>query len=110
MNRSLILTLAFTALAACHDDGPDDLVGATCRDDFDCAERCEEGSEFPGGFCTISCRGDYDCTDETVCADTREGVCLYTCRDDRDCAFLGPYYCFAEGAREGGTVYVCMGE
>ena len=111
MIRLLLAVAVLTPLAACHDDGPDDVVGASCRDDYDCYDRCEQGSEFPDGFCTLSCRDDRDCTSDTICVDERDGICLYTCDLDRHCDFLGGgYYCYGRTDIYGDSVGVCIGE
>jgi hypothetical protein len=97
-------------LAACGGDELDDVVGNACIDDRDCAERCERGGEFPGGFCTVSCIDDNDCTSESICTDVEGGVCLIPCEFDRDCDVLGrEYSCKERRDTFDRVVFVCLG-
>jgi hypothetical protein len=99
------------ALAACHDSGPDAEVGGACIDDRDCAERCERGGDFPGGFCTLSCIDDRDCPVDTICAEVEGGVCLYPCELHADCDFLGrDYFCRDRRDTFDRPILVCMGD
>jgi hypothetical protein len=94
----------------CGGDPVSDVVGASCRDDLDCAERCERGRDFPGGFCTVSCRDDLDCTADSICTDVAGGVCLFPCENDRDCDPLGlDYVCKQRRDTFDRTVFVCLG-
>jgi hypothetical protein len=105
-----VLVLALLAIGCGGSDAPDDVVGATCRDDRDCVDLCEGGGDFPGGFCTLRCSDDIDCTDDTLCADTHGGVCLYPCDRDSNCDFLGrDYGCRDKVDFNGLIVGVCMG-
>lgn len=105
----LLPILAALLLGACNQDvGPDGgLVGGSCRDDRDCAERCVEGGKFPGGTCTVDCRDDRDCPGSTYCVEEKGGVCLLACEYDDECR--GGYECKnkdREGA--GGKIEVCI--
>jgi len=93
--------------AAC---GPhSDEVGAACRDDRDCVDRCLKGKDFPGGYCSLDCRDDRDCPGGTYCADKSGGVCLLACGDSRDCA--PEYECKDVKAHgEPGDSRVCIGD
>lgn len=109
-------------LGACGSDGPggpgdhapgdlDPVIGATCIDDRDCVSRCARGSDFPGGFCTLSCRDDRDCTSDTICADTHDGVCLFPCEAHVQCEFLGPaYFCRERRDYFDRRIFVCMSD
>jgi hypothetical protein len=112
MLRNITLVVALAAVLACcngGDVGPDGgVVGGSCRDGRDCAERCVKGGSFPGGTCTVDCRDDRDCPDGTWCIDTEGGVCLLGCGYDEDCRGDG-YECKdrdREGA--GGKEAVCI--
>ena len=117
-----MLVLVVVTAAACGGDGfpdsPDDhqlgeadpVVGGACFDDRDCLVQCERGDTYPGGFCTLPCREDVHCTLDTVCVDTRDGICLFPCGGDIDCGFLGPgYRCRERDDFFGRTVFVCQG-
>ena len=106
-----ILLFALVLAAGCGgDEDVDDVVGASCRNDRDCADLCEGGPDFPGGFCTLACRDDLDCTSDTICTETHGGVCLYTCSVDSHCDFLGiDYGCRDKNDVAGNRVGVCMG-
>lgn len=113
MKTLIAISLLLCALGACGGDGVvvDEVVGATCIDDRDCAELCERGGEFPGGFCTLSCRDDLDCPSDTLCAGVRGNICMYQCEIDIDCDFLGRnYFCVDEPDFAGRLVGVCMGD
>ncbi len=109
MMRYVVFLSALLSLTACpgnvgHDS---DVVGGSCRDDRDCAERCVKGGKFPGGTCTVGCDDDRDCPDGTWCIDEAGGVCLLACEYDGDCR--GGYECKdkdREGA--GGREAVCI--
>jgi hypothetical protein len=106
-----LLVLAF-ALAACagHGSGSiDEVVGAGCHQDTDCAHRCYTGPGYPGGFCSQSCSTDADCPDGTVCAAQSGGVCLFTC-PPMECARLGGgWQCNQHDLAGGGKENVCAG-
>ncbi|MCX4246524.1 hypothetical protein [Paraliomyxa miuraensis] len=109
-NIGIVLVLVCVGVA-CHGGvGPDSaLVGGSCRDDFDCEERCVEGKDYPGGTCTVECRDDRDCPGDSWCVDKSGGVCLMGCDYDEDCR--GGYDCRdvdREGA--GGKIPVCFGD
>ena len=102
---SILLVVA--ALTACGDDdnapfGPGGGVGAPCRDDFDCAARCDEG------FCTFNCENDSQCTPGSACVDEHGGICAVLCNSDPQC---GPgFRCRSTDRRRvGGSVLVCRG-
>lgn len=106
MRALMILVLAVTCLSCSPTDRS---VGAACRDDGDCRDRCL--TDWPGGFCTIDCRDDRDCPPDAVCSDTRGGVCLLLCRDDRECKdFLDDnhYKCDRRRNASGGNDDVCI--
>jgi len=106
MKRAWIIV----CLVACHGDSVDETVGATCRDDLDCSERCEGGGDFPDGFCTLSCIDDLDCPSDTLCADVHGGVCVFACERDAHCDFLGPHYvCREKRDFIDRRVFVCLG-
>lgn len=110
MLRHVTLLLALVSLTGCPDVGPDGgLVGGSCRDDRDCAERCQKNGDFPGGTCTVPCRDDRDCPGDTWCIDKAGGVCLLACDYDDECR--GGYEC-KEESREGhgGNRRVCIGD
>lgn len=84
-------------------------VGAPCRDDFDCRERCLE--DWPGGFCTMNCDDDRDCPPDAVCSDTRGGVCLFPCDNNAECRDMlddNDYVCDRLRNRGGGSDDVCV--
>jgi hypothetical protein len=108
--RTLVAIAVVVALGACSHNRVDHEVGAICRVDGDCVERCESGGDFPDGFCTITCVDDRDCPSDTLCANTHGGVCVFGCRDSRDCDFLGPRYsCREKKDFANLSVLVCMG-
>jgi hypothetical protein len=109
MRALVIAALAVAGIVACGSDGPDELVGATCRDDLDCVDACLRGGDYPGGFCTVACRDDRDCPSDTICTDRNGSVCLYPCEIDRHCDFLGPYRCRDARDSFGRAVGVCLG-
>ena len=98
-------------IAACSGGvDADGVVGAACRDDRDCAERCETGGDFPGGFCTVRCIDDGDCPSDTYCVDTHGGVCLFACDVNEDCDFLGrAYQCRDKDDFADRPIAVCFG-
>lgn len=105
------LVLAF-ALAACagHSGGSvDQVIGAGCARDGDCANRCYTGPDFPGGFCSQSCTTDADCPADSVCVGQTGGVCLFTC-PPMDCGRLGGgWHCSDQDLVGGGKANVCNG-
>lgn len=105
------LAITLVVLAACGGSSQiDDVVGATCGRDSDCADRCYTGGAFPEGFCSISCRSDRDCPSDTVCADKEGGVCMFLC-SALDCSRLGPRWrCKEEDNRGGGKDLICTGD
>lgn len=106
------LVSLFVVLVACggHDLGDiDDVVGAACVDDRDCAYRCYKGREFPGGFCSIPCASDRDCPADTYCMENSGGVCMFVC-PEFDCDRLGRgWECRNRSRRGGGNIEVCTG-
>ena len=108
--RILLLTL----LVACagHGSGSiDEVIGAACASDRDCANRCyTDPQDFPGGFCSRSCTSDADCPSDTVCATKAGGVCLFTC-PPMDCTTLGAHWhCSDQDVVGGGKAAVCNGD
>ncbi len=108
----LFSSLLLLGSVGCGDDDPpvgwsSGLVGGACFEDYDCAEMCATGSDFPYGTCTVSCKNDYNCPAHTLCIDKKGGVCLMACYDSRDCR---PYYYCKEEKRKGasGKAYVCI--
>lgn len=113
MTRTLLACLfTTTLLIGCSgSSGVDEVVGAACVDDRDCADRCYRGGSFPGGFCSRECRDDLDCPEDTICTNKDGGVCLFPCGDSRDCDLLGPrYVCKGEDDWAGRPVGVCLGD
>ena len=110
--RTFVILCALT-VAACSGHGAgdiDDVVGAACSSDRDCASRCYIDDEFPGGFCSLACDSDNDCPSDTYCMSTNGGVCMFYC-PAFDCARLGPGWRCRERSREnGGSVTVCSGD
>jgi hypothetical protein len=105
-----VLALALVFMLGCGGDPVDEVVGAACFDDRDCAERCETGGDFPGGFCTLSCFDDGDCTSDSICTDVEGGVCLFQCEFNSDCDFLGrAYSCRERRDTFDRRVFVCLG-
>jgi hypothetical protein len=99
-------------LAGCQHSDVSREVGARCDVAAECDERClGPGTDFPGGFCTVTCADRTMCPGGTTCADRDGGVCLFTCTDDTSCAFLGAgWRCGSEDLRGGGIkVTVCRG-
>jgi hypothetical protein len=101
-------------LAACAGHGAgsiDEVVGAGCSVDSQCADRCYTGNaDFPGGFCSRPCTSDADCPGDTVCATKAGGVCLFVC-PPFDCAELGPgWHCSDKDLVGGGKANVCIGD
>lgn len=111
MMKTLFVSLFMVAVFACSDDGPNDLVGGSCVDDRDCQERCLQGGDYPGGFCSVTCRDDVDCPEDTICVDKDNGVCVFPCDAVADCDFLGgaDYTCRATDDWAGREVLVCLG-
>ena len=88
-------------------------VGARCDDNSECDERCQSGSDYPGGFCTVSCDSDGDCPSGSRCVARDSGICLFGCRieDEAPCSFLGVgWECESEDAIGDGEVTVCTGD
>lgn len=105
---SILMITGF--VLACGGGGSDEAVGATCRDDLDCEQRCMSGGDYPGGFCTLSCRDDRDCTSDSICIAKSGGICLFHCEVDPDCDFLGAsYVCKDADDVAGVRVGVCLG-
>jgi hypothetical protein len=109
--------IVLVVLAACGDDDGieiDSLLGAECRSDADCDERClGPSNDFPDGMCSFRCDVDADCPVDAWCADAEGGVCLFTCRFDEDCDVLGgAWVCEERNAREDQNrkVSVCVGD
>lgn len=107
-----VLALGAAACQSGHSTGTtDEVVGAPCTVDTQCAHRCYQDSNgrFPGGFCSQSCQSDLDCPGDTYCVATANGVCMFKC-PPFDCAFLGPdWRCAPRDHVAGGQVPVCIG-
>lgn len=76
----IVLALALVTMAC---DGPNASVGGACDDNFDCHDRCID--EWPGGFCTLECRDNRDCPSDSVCVDSKGGVCMLLCKSSSEC-------------------------
>src|SRR5262245_51571574 len=103
--------LVVLAIAACGgNDGISPALGASCRFNADCVDKCvPDSAEFPGGFCTKPCVSDLDCPIEAACIASNGGVCAFRC-SDFDCPRLGPgYNCYGKALAMGGTAQVCTG-
>jgi hypothetical protein len=116
MRSVVLLGLALAAAAAavaCGGDPVSRTLGARCDLSSECDERClAPGTEYPGGFCTVSCDGTSDCPGGAACVDDGAGggICLSRCLDDPDCAFLGTgWTCQELDQRPMGTVKICRG-
>jgi len=109
-----LLLLSGLALVGCHADvGPTGLtVGASCRDQFDCAAGsfCLQDRGFPDGTCTQNCGSDGDCPGDSRCVEVHGGVCLLPCDDADPCTRTG-YACqqLMSHGGAGDTVGVCSG-
>ncbi len=97
-------------LVGCGGDQIDSFIGAECTRDSQCEERCFQGGNYPGGFCSIACASDNDCPSDTVCIEHDGGVCMFLC-SELDCSRLGPRWgCHDEDRRTGGKDNVCIGD
>ena len=94
-----------------HGSGDiDEVIGESCSDDRDCAERCYRDNDFPGGFCSLACNSDRDCPSDTYCMSTNGGVCMFAC-PEFDCDRLGPgWECRERSRAGGGDIPVCSGD
>ncbi len=109
--RWVVVTMLL--VGACQHSDVSRQVGARCDKSSECDERClVPGTDYPGGFCTVSCNDKTECPSNTTCADTDGGVCLFECASDGECAFLGAgWMCKAVDLRGGGIkVMVCRGD
>lgn len=88
-------------------------LGARCDNADECDDRClAPGTEFPGGFCSLSCEATADCPGGASCADVDAGVCLFECDADLRCEFLGDGWRCLEvplRGRSAERVKVCLG-
>src|SRR5262245_53543464 len=104
-----IVAIAVLLIAGCGNDGIDREIGATCVTDRDCVDRCYNGPEFPGGFCSLQCQSDLDCPIDTLCMSTNGGTCMFEC-PQFDCGRLGPgWRCRLRSHAAGGDANVCSG-
>ncbi len=98
--------------ASCGRDAGDidDVIGASCASNSDCATRCyRDSARYPDGFCSQPCTTDNDCPGGTSCIESDGGVCLLLC-PEFDCSRLGPgYECNGKQHAGGGSVEVCTG-
>ncbi len=93
-------------------------LGARCDSNSECDERCQDGNDYPGGFCTLSCDVTRDCPAGALCTDRDNGICLFGCRPSEagseidECRFLGVgWRCETQPGREAGSeVSVCLGD
>ena len=93
-------------------------VGARCDNDTDCDDTCQDGDDYPGGFCTLSCDSSEGCPKGARCVDRDNGICLFGCIPTEpgsaanDCSFLGVgWRCETKNARDDGReVTVCVGD
>ena len=110
MKTFVILCVWLVAACGGHDEGEiDDVIGAACASDRDCASRCYSGGDFPQGFCSLSCASDNDCPGDTYCMSEDGGVCMYAC-PAFDCHRLGAGWACRERDRQnGGKIDVCSG-
>jgi hypothetical protein len=105
----VVLALGLLFVGACGsgvgNDG--DLVGGACQENRECAERCQQGGDFPDGTCTVACNDDFDCPGGTACIDTEGGICLLLCNYDNDCR--RNYECSGESRKgHSGDATVCI--
>lgn len=113
---ALLYAAAAAACIGCtKDDGLSRELGAECRSNSDCADRClPPGDDYPGGFCTLDCLSDSECPSDTACVAAEGGVCLFLCMDARDCEFLTSsageaWTCAQKDTLAGGMAFVCAG-
>jgi hypothetical protein len=111
--RNLMVLCALAFAGGCHSGhdvgGIDPIIGATCVTDRDCDDRCYQGGDFPGSFCSQSCIDDRDCPLDSACVATMGGVCMFTC-PDFDCHRLGAgWECHDKDRAGGGKTNVCSG-
>lgn len=108
----LFVSLCVVVAAACGGHGAgdiDEVVGASCTSDRDCAHRCFQDSDLPDGFCSLSCVTDNDCPIDTYCMSESGGMCMFAC-PPFDCSRLGAgWFCRDRGRRNGGSLNVCSG-
>jgi hypothetical protein len=108
--RRLLLIAALLVTVASHAGCSDDDdnfgpfaggLGAPCRDDRDCFDRCDEG------FCTARCDHDAHCPGGWACVDEHGGICAPVCTSPAAC---GPGYpCDSTRRRgAGGSITVCL--
>jgi hypothetical protein len=111
MKQIVFLSAILCAACGGHSAGDiDEVIGDTCIDDRDCADRCYRDSDFPGGFCSRPCVSDRDCPSDTYCMSTNGGVCMFAC-DAIDCDRLGPdWQCRSKSRVGGGDISVCSGD
>jgi hypothetical protein len=112
MLRLATIWLSVVVVVACgNDDGvglDGTTVGGPCDSDQDCAFRCREGGEYPGGTCVRPCNIDADCPEGTFCINEDGGICLLSCAVPQDCR--DGYNCEGrENRGHGGDSLVCRG-
>ena len=110
MLKCRLLWVVLIASCGSDDDGIDEVIGAACASNDECATECFTGAiEFPDGFCSQPCESDLDCPTDTACIAAEGGVCAFLC-PPFDCSRLGPgYECNGKPHIEGDTVEVCTG-
>ena len=119
VERSSVLVVALFAVvslvvSACGSDdvSPQSrMVGGRCTTDNDCVKRCVTGSNFPGGYCTVTCTSSNDCPGGSACVANNGGICLAICQVPAHCDGYGPgYQCTLLTSQAGGAgARVCVG-
>ena len=114
------LLAALLLVAACGDDGrpagtagsDSTVTGGPCMNNTECDYLlCQQGTEFPGGVCTISCGNSGQCASGSSCAELAAGwLCLVDCMSDTDCRDQWGCQPVTEAGTNGGSMKtVCLG-
>ncbi len=110
------LGIVLSITGSCGSADVSRALGARCDNNSDCDERCQDGNDYPGGFCTLSCDLNQDCPAGALCTNRDNGICLFGCRPSEagtdECRFLGVgWRCEPQPGREAGSeVSVCIGD